>query len=200
MGRVAFAAGITLLGLPALWVVAAAGISIGMAFPANFSWEPTFNREVHSHVENAYYANTPELMVDELELAIAGMHDLGLDEGDFCDMRPWKQVASCNMKWQYEHLESVIRRAEAVARDRDRQERQGTSDQYGDVYEEKMDNLRAFLKEDGWSDDLARNAFYVEHHPFYAAWWDFFWVAMLAFLGTLVLTVPPGLFLLSREA
>ena len=185
-----------LVAIPILWALGALVTSIAMAFPNGFQWKPEYNREAHSHIENAYDANTPELMVKELESAKAGMHRLGLEAGDYCDMRPWKQVSSCDMKWQYEHIDSVIRRAQAVAADRDRQQSSGESDKYGDVFEEKMDNLRAFLKEDGWSDDLAFNAYYVEHHPFYAGFYDFFVVFLLAWVGTAIVTAGPGIALL----
>lgn len=136
-----------------------------------FVIQPEFKREVHGHVVNAYYANTPDLMIRELQESRSGMEHLNLDPSMYSTLVPWKKTPDNRMDYQYGLIDSVISRAEAVKEDRDRQMKQGGSDQLGDVYEQKMDNLRGFLKEEGWVDDIAAKAFVIKHHP-YVAWWE----------------------------
>lgn len=197
MGRIGQAVGLLLVAVPVLWAVGAIVTTVVVETQDNFSYRPEFNNKVHGHIENAYYANTPEFMIQELEAAEDGMRELGLDEGDWCDMRPWKQTPSCSMAYQYDHLDSIINRARDVQKWRDTQ--QAGADQLNDVYGAKMSDLRSFIKEDGWSDDVALNAYYVEHHPFYAAWWDFAGVALGGWFGSIIVLGAPGLFLLFRE-
>jgi len=42
----------------------------------------------------------------------------------------------------------------------------------GDVYNEKMDNLRGFLVEDGWSDWISYRAFFVHGYLWLVIWND----------------------------
>lgn len=89
-------------------------------------------------------------------------------------------------------MDSVIARAEAVRQDRERQVQQGGSDELGDVYEQKMDNLRTFIKEEGWLDDIGRGAYTIQAHPYWAWWsnWGAFtalpWLGAVAIGGILV--------------
>ena len=135
-----------------------------------FQVDPEYKREVHGHVLNAYYANTPDLMLSELQQARQGMVNLGLEPGQYSTLKTWHQTPDNRMDYQYSIIDSVIERVRAVKEDRERQEAAGQSDQLGDVYETKMDNLRGFLKEEGWIDDIAKGAFVIEQHPYWA-WW-----------------------------
>src|SRR4030043_197420 len=132
-----------------------------------------FNKEVHSHFENAYFSNTPELMKSELELSVAGMKNLGLEEDMYDAYFYWDKVPAKKMDYQYNHVNSIIQRVDAVKQWRDENYAKGTgaSESLGDVYEQKMDNLRGFLQEDGWSDWIAKGTYYANYYSWlYLSW------------------------------
>jgi hypothetical protein len=57
----------------------------------------------------------------------------------------------------------------------------------GDVYEQKMDNLREFLKENGRADWIAENAWYVKYHKFgyFAVIISLGWIIVIILMGCL---------------
>lgn len=126
----------------------------------------TYRKEIRGHMENAYYANSPELMKEELSLAIEGMEKLGLTEDMYGAFWQWDKTPDKRMSYQYDHLQGILERIDAVIvwRDTTYGNQSTSTEQLGDVYEQKMDNLRAFLKEDGWSDWIAEDAYYVNNH------------------------------------
>lgn len=140
----------------------------------------TFHREVHGHMENAYYADEPHLMKQELSSAIKGMRDLNLKEDMYGAFWYWEKTPDRSMKYQYEHLEGIIDRVDAVIVWYEQTYSNGSAstETLGDVFEQKMDNLRGFLQEDGWSDWIAQDTYYVNHYL-----WIFlspFWLGLLA--------------------
>jgi hypothetical protein len=153
----------------------------------------TFNLKVHSHMENAYFANTPELMIQQLKECRQGMLELGLTPDMFDAYWAWDKVPHRQMAYQYQHIDSIISRAEAVIQWRNENygnESSGIpSESLGDVYEMKMDNLRGFLKEEGWSDWIANGAFYANHHLIYylgeliGIIWIIIWLVPMALIG-----------------
>lgn len=132
-----------------------------------------FNEKVHGHLENAYYANQPELMKSEMLLCVQGMRDLGLENNMYAAYWSWDKIPSKKMDYQYAHMASIIDRIDSVIDWRN--EVYGNNSQggevLGDVYEQKMDNLRGFLKEEGWSDWIANDAFYINHYLIYYLSW-----------------------------
>ena len=136
-----------------------------------YNWSVQYNREIHSHMNNAYYADTPELMKEELNKAIDGMHNLGLTPDLYNDMRPWLHTPDNQMDYQYKHLQSVIERTDDVIRWK---QSDNTGTQATDVYEAKMLALRHFIRDDGgWSDSIAAGAYYVKYHNIYKTIEDF---------------------------
>lgn len=128
----------------------------------NFNTDVNYNRNVHSYMENAYYASTPELMIDQLEMAVKGMHKLGLTDNMYDTLLPWKQLPDHQMKYEYQHMQAIIDRANDVVAWREEQSHAQGGSQLGDVYGQKVDALRNFMKNDGgWSDKLAYAAYYV---------------------------------------
>lgn len=123
-----------------------------------------YQREIGAHVENAHEVNTPDEMRRELEMAVAGMRNLGLTPDRYGAWFFFEKTPHASMDFQYRFIDNLIERIDAVAADRQRQVASGTSDQYGDVFEEKMDNLRAFMDENGRTDWIA-----------IAAWKTQFW-------------------------
>jgi len=146
-----------------------------------------FNREVHGHMENAYYANEPTLMKSELQKAIDGMRDLDLEPQMFGAFWGWDRVPNLRMSYQYDHLDGIMARINSTIvwyNANYGPNSTGNPESLGDVYEQKMDDLRAFLQEDGWSDWIAHDTFYVNHHLFiYLA--PLIYLAMIAVAGIL---------------
>ena len=116
-----------------------------------------YDKAVGSHINNAYEMNTPERMITELKEAKAGMVELGLTE-DMSSALIFKKSDN-SMKFQYEFIDSIISRAESVrAWYNKTYSENGTSESLGDVYEQKMDNIREFIMENGRSDWIANDA------------------------------------------
>lgn len=118
-----------------------------------------YERQVGAYIENAYEVNTPERMIVEINKAKEGMIKLGLTNdmyGAWIFEKPDNK-----MSWQYDFLDSVIERVEAVKDWRDKIENSQEVETLGDVYEQKMDNLREFLKENGRADWIANDVWLV---------------------------------------
>jgi len=145
-----------------------------------------FRNEVHGHMENAYYADQPELMKQELELAIDGMHGLDLEKDMYGAFWPWEKTPDRKMDYQYKHLSGILERVDAVIVWRDAnygENATGGTEALGDVYEAKMDNLREFLQEEGWSDWIAQDTFYVNNHLWiYLSW---IWYSVLVAIASI---------------
>jgi len=144
------------------WAAIAIGDMTGPAYK--------FNYAVHSHMENAYYSNEPTLMKSELLMAIDGMHELGLTDEMYGAYWGWDKVASMRMSYQYRHLNGIVERIDSVIQWRNEVYSSNSGqmpETLGDVYEQKMDNLREFLNDECWSDWIAHDAFYANFHLFY---------------------------------
>lgn len=136
----------------------------------------TYNREVGGHVRNAYEVNTPESMIAELNQTVSGMRRLGLTEDMYSAFFPWERTPDRSMGFQYQFLAQLINRTEAVILWRTlAYGGNSTPETLGDVYEQKMDNLRTFMTEsciDGsiCTDWIARDV-YLLHvaTPYYFA-------------------------------
>lgn len=136
-----------------------AGIIGFSAYWVSFQYE----RDIGSHIENAYEVNTPERMIAELEFAKQGMREADLKEGDYGAL--FFKKPDNSMAWQYDFIDSIVERAKAVQEWQDKVESDGKAvESLGDVYENKMDNLRGFLKEGDRADWIAKDAWYVKNH------------------------------------
>jgi hypothetical protein len=179
-----------------LLVVLSLMVPIGLAIGNMTGPEYEFNNKVHSYMENAYFANTPELMISNLQKCKQGMIDLGLTENMYDAYWQWDKVPHRQMAYQYQHIDSIISRAQAVVQWRNENygnESSGIpSESLGDVYESKMDNLRGFLQEDGWSDWIANGAYYANYHVIYyfgeliGSIWFFSFIIIAVLLGWLI--------------
>ncbi len=128
-----------------------------------------FNNAVHAHMENAYWAADPETMRSELLLAQDGMRGLGLTDAMYSKFWPWEKTPDNQMKWQYDHTGSVIIRCDEFI-DWIAAQNGSQSQQLQDVYGQKLDNIRAFLYDGGWSDDIAKDAYYLKVCPLYVVY------------------------------
>lgn len=132
----------------AILTVASAGyVSLGPGY--------VFQNKVHAHIENAYYAADPYTMRNEIQAAIAGMYELGLDEDLYSNYWYWDHTPDKQMKWQYAHLRSTLTRCDEFIAWAEG----NSTQQLNDVYTQKLDAVRGFLKEDGWSDWIANDAY-----------------------------------------
>jgi len=153
----------------------------------------TFNLKVHSYMENAYFANTPELMIQQLKQCREGMEELELTPNMYDAYFAWDKVPHRQMLYQYQHIDSIIARANAVIIWRNQNYGNDSADMtpetLGDVYEVKMDNLRGFLQEEGWSDWIANGAYYANHYLIYylgeliGLIWIIIWIVPMVSLG-----------------
>jgi hypothetical protein len=174
-----------LIGLLIL-IVPAVVISGYQTIGPSYEW----NYEVHSHILNAYYANSPELMISELTACENGMRRLGLTPDLYGAWLPWEKTPDIRMDYQYNHLEAIINRTKAVIEWRNLTYTKNGSapETLGDVYNEKMDNLRGFLIEDGWSDWISYRAFFINEYLWLVLWDDILcWFVYL--LGVVVIIV-----------
>ena len=125
---------------------------------ANYAYE----RSIGSYIENAYEVNTPERMIAEVNKAVEGMKKSGLSAEKYGAV--WFKKPDNKMAWQYDFLNSVVERAQAVQDWQDKMEKSDQLETLGDVYEQKMDNLREFLKENGRADWIAKDAWFIENN------------------------------------
>lgn len=147
--------------------------------------EPTYVRAVSSHIENAYELNTPDAMKEEITLAIQGMRELGLENNMYSTLLPWDKTPKTRMDFQYTYLANLNSRIDSViswkATVYDEQKGVET---LGDVYEQKMDNLREFIMEGGRSDWIAHDAYYVNKQTFFAV---LEYILAVSFIGSVFL-------------
>ncbi len=133
-----------------------------------------YERQVGGHIRNAFEVNTPEAMISELNKSVAGMHAIGLTNDLYAAYFPWEQTPDRSMAFQYEYIDQLINRTEAVITWRTlAYSGNSTPETLGDVYEQKMDNLRSFMIESCTeryvcTDWIARDVYYLNRAtPYY---------------------------------
>ena len=135
------------------------GITI---YNINYSYE----KVIGSHMDNAYNQNTPEGMLKELRQARVNMVSEGLTN-DMHGAVFYKKPTN-SMEFQYNHIDSIISRVEAVQVWYDSTYTKGTNTEtMGDVYEQKMDNLANFIYETQRSDWIAKDTWMIKNHKIY---------------------------------
>jgi len=134
-----------------------------------------YEREIGSYMSNSIDMVAPEGMLAQLQLAKQAMIDSGLTEDDYGALIFKKPDNS--MKFQYQHIDGIIERVESVVEWKEKtygNESTGT-ETLGDVYEQKMTNLRRYIKgADGGdtyvvgtrSDWIAKDAWMIKNHLF----------------------------------
>lgn len=120
-----------------------------------------FNNAVHSHMENAYYSSDPSTMRTELNETVNGMRQLGLTDNLYGALFPWDRTPDHQMKWQYQHIASIQTRVDEWEK---WEKSNAGSQQMQDVNSQKLDNVRHFIKGDGWSDDIASMAYFCNFY------------------------------------
>lgn len=152
-----------------------------------------FDKACHGHMENAYWSNTPELMIKELELYLDGIEELGIEEDDYGAFFSWDKTPDKRVSFWIEHVEGIINRTYSVISWRDQAYKNGsTPESLGDVYEQKMDNLRGFLKQGGWSDETVKDAYIIES----ALWWYFYPVIAIIMIIIIIIIITGTIILM----
>lgn len=121
-----------------------------------------YNNEVHSHLENAYWAADPVTMRAEMVTVKQNMVAIGLTPDMYNVWIPWDKTADHQMAWQYKHIDSIITRIDEFTA----WEKANGEQQLSDVYTAKLNNIRHFMSpNDGgtWSDDIARGAYLINY-------------------------------------
>jgi len=150
-------------------IIALIGLAIGHYY---ISYQ--YEKVIGGYMDNAYDMNTPDKMLEQLQLAKQGMIDEGLTE-DMYGAWIFKKPSN-RMDMQYKHLDSIIERVKAVDTWYNETYKEGSTntETLGDVYEQKMDNLREFIMEDVRSDWIAKDTWYINNH--------FFWYLPILFV------------------
>ena len=141
-----------------------------------------YEKEIGAYFDNSEDCITPNCILTQLKLGYEAINNSGLTENDY---GAWIFKKPDNsMKFQYQHLDAIIERAEAVQNWVDKVYANNTQGEtMKDVYTEKMDNLRKYITQEySRSDWIAKNSWYFKYHFFYTIL--AFWVKL--FLGTLI--------------
>jgi hypothetical protein len=147
---------------------------IGYAAFVNYQYEA----KIGSYFDNARDSITPEAILVQLEAGKQAMVDEKLTE-DLYGAWIFKKPDN-SMKFQYQHLEGIIERAKAVEewKTATYSGNATTTENFGDVYNEKMDNLRMYIHgEEERSDWIAKDAWMLKNHFFVEVW--SFWIGVL---------------------
>jgi hypothetical protein len=151
------------------------GIIIG-AVIINYQYE----NQIGAYFDNAEDCITPDCILIQLNEGYQAINNSGLTNEDY---GAWIfKKPSNSMVFQYQHLNAIIERANAVQNWVDKVYANNTqAESMKDVYTEKMDNLRKYITGEGFrSDWIAKDAWYLKYHFFYAIW--AFWVGALLFI------------------
>ena len=127
-----------------------------------------YQKNVHSYMEQAYYSADPVLMQENINKAKQGMENLGLTSEMYSSFWYWELTPDKQMLWEYQHLNSIDVRCNEFIAWIHAQNDTG-SQQMQDVYSQKLNNIREFVRNDGgWSDDIAQSAYITNFQVFYA--------------------------------
>ena len=132
-----------------------------------------YERDIGSYMSNSIDMVSPEPMLEQVQLARQAMLDSGLEESDY---GAWIfKKPSNSMKFQYQHIDSIEERINAVIdwKNKAYGNESTSSESLGDVYEQKMTNLRRYIKgatggdtyvSGDRSDWIAQDAWMLKNH------------------------------------
>lgn len=127
---------------------------------------------VDGHIENAMTAATPEQMKSEIELAIAGTYELGLEDDDYGAYFRWFRTEDVRVGYQREQLQNITVRLDELIVWQHRMMTHGEGFQeMKDVYNSKLENIRELLvitqSDDSTTPDgVLEDAWFAKEHPF----------------------------------
>lgn len=155
-----------------------------------------YEREIGGYMSNAVDMVAPEGMLEQIQLAKQGMVDAELKEEDYGALIFKKP--SNSMKFQYQHIDAIIERIEAVIdwKEKVYGNESINVETLGDVYEQKMTNLRRYIQgaEGGEtfvvgerSDWIAKDTWYIKNRLFWYIIWIFHIILILSIIGIFIL-------------
>jgi hypothetical protein len=142
------------------------------------SWK--YETTIGAYMENAQDMNTPDGMLEQLVLCTNAMRKNGLT--DNLNSKWIFKTPSTSMRFQYNHIRAIIERAKAVEQWKNQTYKTtGTSqtENMGDVYNQKMENLRHYITNQTRSDWIARGAWYVNLNFFWYMPVHILWISLL---------------------
>lgn len=165
-----------------------AGFFFGILFVGLFAYglyiDYQYEKSVGAYFDNAEDCINPECILEQVRAGRQAMVDEGLTPdlyGAWIFRKP-----SNSMKFQYTHIDSIIERAEAIQQWKIQVYSNDSSGEVlGDVYTQKMDNLRKYVtgetagESGSRSDWIAKDAWYLKYHFFLANFGFIFGVILL---------------------
>ena len=139
---------------------------IVVAFIANLEPRREYAEAVGGHIENAKISTTPDLMKQELETAINGTSELGLEDNDHGACLKWYKTPEVSVKYHRERFVNITIRLDEIIEWR---EDDNYTQEMQDVYNKKFENVRELLNDDNdWEsvDGVIKDAWYVKEHFF----------------------------------
>lgn len=139
-----------------------------------------YESQIGAYFDNAVDCITPDCILTQLNLGYQAINNSGLTENDYGALIFKKP--NNKMTFQYQHLDAIIERANAVQDWKNKIYANGTqAETMQDVYTQKMDNLRKYITGEGYrSDWIANDAWYLKYHFFVA--YVSFWVGLILVL------------------
>jgi hypothetical protein len=143
-----------------------------------------YERSIGAYFDNAVDCITPECILTQLHDGYTAINNSGLTKDDY---GAWIFKKPNNkMEFQYQHLDAILERAEAVQDWKNKVYANGTqAETMQDVYTQKMDNLRNYITDEGFrSDWIAKDAWYLKYHFFLAIWafWAYLFLVIMIIL------------------
>lgn len=158
-----------------------------------------YELHVGSHIDMISRSTTPEMMLEEIDLIVEGMHDLGLEPNMTARWFSWEQTPNRQVAFAYAWLEGFKERVQAVIDWREATYADNTTTEFADVYQEKVSNLRAEIARLDCPTWIILDAYYLNNEPVY--YWRALWlvplVASMAFM--VVLTICIGLYMMAEK-
>jgi hypothetical protein len=156
--------------------------TIMMGVYINYEYE----KQIGSHMDNARDCLTPDCMLTELNSAKQAMINEGLKDDDYGAIIFKK--SSNSMKFQYQHLDSIIERVQSVKEWEVKSQEQGNFEGMKDVYNEKMNNLRLYIHTEGErSDWIADDTWKIKNY----LWFEILGVivCLISIIGIVILNI-----------
>lgn len=150
-----------------------------------------YEKQIGSYFDNARDCITPECILIQLQSGKQAIVNAGLTN-DLYGAWIFKKPDN-SMIFQYQHLDAIIERAEAVKQWKEQvYSNNSVGETMKDVYNEKMDNLRKYIhSEDYRSDWIAKKVWYLKNH-FVIGWFGIWIVALLLILAAIFFIIAFG--------
>jgi hypothetical protein len=148
-----------------------------------------YESKIGAYFDNAEDCITPECILIQLNAGYDAIKSSGLTKDDY---GAWIFKKPNNkMEFQYQHLDAIIERAEAVQNWVDKVYSNGTqAETMKDVYTEKMDNLRKYITGEGYrSDWIANDSWWLKYHFFLSVFG--FWIILILLILTILFFALP---------